>query len=67
MRWTPSKPGDKHGEIRTRKFFVFWPKKMPDGSKVWLETIHVKEKRIAWYYEGGSFCRYRWDIIEEII
>jgi hypothetical protein len=47
MKWKTVKPVPKHGEIRTRRKFAWWPTKVKDYT-VWLETYQITEMRIEY-------------------
>ena len=64
----PYKPDPrKAGDTRTRTFFVWFPRRMPDKSVVWLERVTVREELAEWCCAlTGEFRRWEWQIVEEV-
>lgn len=64
----PYKPDTrKAGDTRTRTFFAWFPRQMPDRSTVWLERVTVQEELVEWCCAiTGGHVRWEWRIVAEL-
>ena len=61
MRWGKMKPRPKFGTTRIRSLYAWVPRKLSDGSWVWLEYYLQKEMYMNAYRTDESIGE--WEII----
>ena len=62
MKWKTVKPVPKHGEVRTRHKFAWWPTDVEEYT-VWLETYQVNEIWIE--YDKRHDIPGGWDVVSK--
>lgn len=67
MKWYP-KPEPQVGSTRLTRKFAWFPHKLSDGAKIWLESYIIEELRISWTEYDSMDCEYSvygWETVSE--